>query len=277
MSPPKKGACATLCAFQIIVLIKWVKAEQHVPANDVLIAESALGVLSTLVLSFLTHQEQRRSIAPSTLITVYLLVSIVFDAVRCRTLWLLGNVGSIGTYFAIALATKFVILCLENQSKRSILIEKWQSYGREATSGFLSRSVLFWVNEFLLKGHRSSLTAVDMYALSSNLRSKLLLSRLSARWEAYRGPSKRALLWSTMSACKGLIFLGAIPRIGLSACKIAEPFLITRVITFIQQHGTEQGDSDEVGYALIVAVSLLSILRPVSFLNSKTTLHHVSC
>lgn len=185
-------------------------------------------------------------------------------------MWLLGNVSLVGAYFAIALATKFVILSLENQSKRSILIEDWQTYGREATSGFLSRSVLFWVNDFLLKGHRSSLTAGDMYALSSNLRSQLLLHRVSLRWEACKGSGKRALLWSTMSACRGIIMLGVIPRIGLSACKISEPFLVTRVITFIQQQGAEDGDPDEVGYALIVAVALLSLLRPVSSRNNKT-------
>jgi hypothetical protein len=260
----EKGACAILAALQILVLIKWIQLGKAAPATGVSIGEPAVSLAVTSTLALLTHQEQRRSVIPSTITTVYLVISILFDGFRCRTLWLIGNANSVGAYFTAALVVKFAILCLENQSKRSNLIEDWKTLGREATSGLLSRSVLFWANDFLLQGYKSFLSIKDIYGLRRNLHSQLLLNRMSKHWRSHRGSGKTALLWNLLVSCRASILIGAIPRIGQSACKLAEPFLVSRVITYVLQQGTPGANPDDAGYALITAVFLVCIMRQVS-------------
>lgn len=190
-------------------------------------------------------------------------------------MWLLGSVNSVGAYFTGSVVAKFAILCLENQSKRSILIEDWKTYGREATSGLLSRSVLFWANDFLIHGYKSFLAAPDLYGLKRNLQSQLLLNQMSKHWKSYRGSGKRALFWNLLVSCRTGIIIGAVPRISQSLCKIAEPFLVNRVITYVQLQGTPEAEPEDTGYALIAAVFLVCILRRVSlcYLWSVVILH----
>lgn len=167
-------------------------------------------------------------------------------------------------YFSAALAAKVIILVLENQSKRSILIKDWQTYGREETSGLMNRGFLFWINDFLIKGHKSFLTPADMYALSGDLRSRPLLDRMRRDWRRHKGSGKNALLWNLITANKFSILLGAIPRTALALIKLAQPFLITRILTYMQLQGTDAAEPKDAGYAIIVAVALFSVLDPVS-------------
>lgn len=190
---------------------------------------------------------------------------MLFDAFRCRTLWLIGDTtGSVAAYLAASIAARFAILSLENRSKRSILIDDWKLYGREATSGLLSRSVLFWANDFLLQGHKSILAASNLYALKQDLQSKLLLHRMGQHWSKYRTSGKNALFWNLLVSCRATILVAAVPRIGQAACKVAEPFLVSRVISYVQRQGTPEADSLDAGYALIAAVTLVCVLRRVS-------------
>lgn len=55
-----------------------------------------------------------------------------------------------------------------------------------------------------------------------------------------------------------------MPRIGQAVCKVAEPFLVTSVISYVQRQGTAEAEPLDAGYALIAAVTLVCVLRRVT-------------
>lgn len=116
-----------------------------------------------LLLLFLSHAEHTRSVRPSTLITVYLFLTLLFDCVIARTLWLLGGAGVIVRLSTSTIPIKFLVLAIEVWEKRSILLSQYQYLSPEVTSGILSRSVFWWLNPLLKTGSGRFLTDQDLY------------------------------------------------------------------------------------------------------------------
>lgn len=202
---------------------------------------------------------------------------MLLDSLRCRKLWLIDNAttNTVVVYLAASIAVRLVILWLENRNKKPILIDDSNSYGCEASSGLISRSVLFWATDFLRQGHKSALAPSDLYELRRNLQSKRLLHRMTQHWNTYKNSGSRALLWNLFTSCRATILIAAVPRIGQAACKVAEPFLVSRVITYVQRQGMPEAEPLSAGYDLVVAVTLVCVLRRVSCLytlNSATML-----
>jgi ATP-binding cassette subfamily C (CFTR/MRP) protein 1 len=102
-----------------------------------------------VALSLLSFQEHRKSLRPSTLISIYLLFSIIFDAVQCRTLFLLSSENgfrTIAVVLSASIEVKIAMLFLEAKQKRDFLASAWIASPPEALCGVISRS-LFLVAE----------------------------------------------------------------------------------------------------------------------------------
>lgn len=210
-----------------------------------------------MTITILTYLEHKRSVRPSSILCVYLLFSALLDSVHCRTLWLLDDVQPLATIFSALLAVKIALLLLESQNKKSILIEKGTSLGPEATSGIISRSVLWWLNDLFLTGYKTSLSTSKLDPLDVQLRSEVLLHRMQVHWLRYRDTGKHALLRTLLSSSQDALLAGVTPRIFYSVFKMSQPFLINRVILFVQYQGTDKAYPSEVGYVLIPATALL--------------------
>jgi hypothetical protein len=110
-----QASITVLAILQLVLLILWTKLK--IPSGierRVSITASALAFLSAAALPLLSYQEQRKSLRPSTLISLYLLFSIAFDAVQCRTLFLLPSANGFHTIAAVlsgVLAIKCLLSC----------------------------------------------------------------------------------------------------------------------------------------------------------------------
>lgn len=140
-----------------------------------------LTLIAFLVLPFLSYAEHTKSVRPSLSLNGYLLLSLVFDAVRVRTLWLRSPDKNAANATA-AVVLKAVILLLEALEKRSILKPEFQQYPPEAISGVYSRSLFWWLNLLLKKGFRQTFLLDDLYALDNHLVSKYLHNLLQTSW-----------------------------------------------------------------------------------------------
>jgi ATP-binding cassette, subfamily C (CFTR/MRP), member 1 len=67
-----------------------------------------------VVLSFMEHQ---KSVGPPLLLNSYLLISILFDAVRIRTMWVSQVESSVAILFTTGMAVKTMLLLLEECGK----------------------------------------------------------------------------------------------------------------------------------------------------------------
>lgn len=103
------------------------------------LAAAVLTLVDALGLCILSHAEHLYSVRPSAIINVYLLLTLLFDIARARTLWLDGVTKTVAAVFSSTIMIKVMILVIEAVEKRSILLERYQNSSPEVTSGIYSR------------------------------------------------------------------------------------------------------------------------------------------
>lgn len=152
--------------------------------NHVALASAVLSVLAGVILAALSHFEHARSVRPSFIINLYLIVTALFDAARVRTHWLMtdGDNHTLAAVMTASLAVKLVVLLLEAREKRSLLLGLYSRFSVESTSGLISRSSFWWLNSLLLSGHRNVLSVNDLPAIHEKLDSASLGDQLQSAW-----------------------------------------------------------------------------------------------
>lgn len=157
------------------------------------IASSALTLVLSLLYALLSSLEHRSSIRPPFLISIYLALSVLFDAARARTIWMLPNADSsaIPAVFTTSLALRAVMLLLESAEKRSILLDEYSNVSEEGVSGPYNLGVFYWLSSLFFAGYRKVLKHEDLYPLDEELRSELLAKKISDAWK--KGPRRNYL------------------------------------------------------------------------------------
>lgn len=268
-----------LAALQLALLVLWIKHPYS--RTRISIAAATLGLIVDIELVALSHLEHTRSIRPSSLLNVYLLLSIVLDLAQTRTLWLRHDQTSISAVFSAIIGIKLALLLLESQAKRSYLKPIYQQLSPEATSGIFSRSFFWWLNGLFLKSFRNLLTFNDLYVLDTELAAEKLGTRFQQAWDcrcnapprnqdseievnrALARPERRfAIAWSICRCLWWPLMRVVFPRACLIGFTFSQPFLITRTLDLLGQPYTEISRND--GYGLIAAAALIYIGLAVS-------------
>jgi len=117
----KLKVAAAFLGVQIALLELWTEAPLRTIAS---VPAAALGLCVSLALMLLTCFEHIKSTKPSSLISTYLLFSLVFDAAQTRTLFLRGGQPSLAAVSTTSTAIKVAMLILESKSKRAYLKPK---------------------------------------------------------------------------------------------------------------------------------------------------------
>lgn len=269
-------AYVTFAALQLTLLVLWarVPAATWPPtrSHGVSIAAATLAVLDAVALGALSQFEHTRSVRPSSIICLYFIISILFDTVQCRTLWLLSHSEQDGTQrgllrnlaivFSAALASKVVSFLLEVQGKRRILLHALRGLGAESTSGIVARGFFWWLNNLLMRGYKSSLSLMTLDDIDDKLRSETLLNRAlhyrkRERYKRKNGnrSTKHGLVLVVLHSTRSALLQGVLPRTLLIAFRLSQPFLINRTIVYVE--GNRGPAERDVGYGLIAATGLL--------------------
>jgi ATP-binding cassette subfamily C (CFTR/MRP) protein 1 len=176
------STAVVLC--QLALLVLWVlESETRTRAST---ASAAINFVVDLEVVFLSYFEHVRSIQPSSILTVFLLLSILLDLPQTRTLYLQHDKNVIAALFSAIMGFKLVLLLLEVQNKRSYLRNPYISLGREPTSGILNRSFFWWINGLFVRGYRSLITFDDLESLDESLASRSLGAGMQRIWESRR-------------------------------------------------------------------------------------------
>lgn len=216
-------------------------------------AASALAFLDALGLCLLSHREHIRSVRPSAIINVYLLLTVLFDIARARTLWLDGTTRYIASVFTSGLGVKLMILVTEGIGKRSILLERYRHTSPEATSGIYSRSFFWWLNTLMTTGFHRVISNQDLYPIDEDMSSKTLHRHAQHGWNNTNQTHPRALIWSLLKSTRVALLYPVIPRLCSIGFKYSQPFLLTRTVRF----ASSSIDSDSVGWGLTGAFGLV--------------------
>jgi hypothetical protein len=109
-------------------------------------------------------------------------VSLLFDAARLRTEWLLSINIAYAATLSCSTAFKLTLLVLETIEKRNILISDGKGLSRESTSGPFSRGFFVWLNSLLISGWATVLTNNDLPTIYEKLSSEKLAVRFGKAW-----------------------------------------------------------------------------------------------
>ncbi|CAG8181274.1 unnamed protein product [Penicillium nalgiovense] len=181
-------------ALQLSLLVLW--SVSIASRTSTSIPSAALGFANSAIIIGLSYVEDIKSTSPSSLLTVYLLLSIVFDATQIRTLWLTHRVA-ITTVQSAILGTKLAMLILETREKTSYLKSPYKEYPPEATCGVLNLSFVWWLNRLFLTGCRKIIGSRDLFALEPGLTSRNTGERLKRAWEKHgKAGNSLSLPWA---------------------------------------------------------------------------------
>jgi len=234
---------------------------------------------SSLVSCLVSYFEHARSPRPSSLLNVYLLVSLLLDAALLRTLWLSppSLVGpAIQPVFTASFAAKAALLVLEAAGKARHLLPSSSNggaaaaaaavgLGPEQTAGIYARAVFAWVAPLLRTGFRRLLRPDDLFALDEQMTAAHLSERFWRVWEARRpnlgsDSHKYRLVTSCLLALRWPLAAVIVPRLVQLAFTICQPLVLNRFLLFLDN----AKQPDRIGYGLVGAYGLVYIGIAVS-------------
>ncbi|KAJ4863834.1 ABC transporter domain-containing protein [Trichoderma breve] len=222
------------------------------------LAAAILNLIAACCIVLLSHIEHVKSIRPSFLLTSYLFTSLLFDAARLRTEWLLSVNVAYAAVLSTSTALKLALLVLENVEKRRILVDSSKEPSTESTSGPFNRGFFIWLNSLLISGWATVLTMHDLPAIYEKLSSEKLAVIFTKRWDKVtRDGRKASLFLNTVWILKLEIAGIALPRLATVALTIAQPFLVSQALRFLAM--PKDDHSDNIGYGLIGAFALVFV------------------
>jgi len=209
---------------------------------------------AAILVLFLSLYEHSHSLRPSTLLSTYLLVSLLLDAAQLRTKWLSGPHSAYTKVLSASTAMKAALVTLETWEKKAWLPTD-DLPSPEATSGIINRGFLYWLNGLVVRGYRSPLTVPDLYSLDAKLSAQQCHSLFQARWSKHGDGHDGSLVTTLAQTLRGPLLAPILPRILLGATTFTQPFYISAVLTYLQSDPATTPRSH--GYGLIAAAALI--------------------
>jgi ATP-binding cassette subfamily C (CFTR/MRP) protein 1 len=228
-----------------------------------------------MVFAILSFFEHMRSIRPSWLLNIYLLLTVIFDIVRSRTYSLSPDLDSVATVFTSRVAVELILAIIEARPKKRWLLPDFANSPPEAISGPYKRALFWWLNALFKKGYSESLSVDDLFHLDKYLQSDYLHRLLGSSWDRRKLlhvrpmlcsrltilPVKRtgshSLFAATLGRLKWPVLAVVPPRLMLIGFNFCQPFLINRAVTFSQDPVTSQ--TTNFGYGLIAAYVIVFV------------------
>lgn len=193
------------------------------------------------------------------LLSSYLMLSLLFDIVRTRSLWLLAVMraeNAFAAVFTAAVGVKAVAFLAESQIKTRWIQWDTASHSPEETAGFFGLTAFSWLWKLFAIGRKKVLTLDDLFSLDRHMASDALRMKLqtSIKVSSTHG-QKHGLTKALAKSLLESFLLPIPPRLALSAFKFCQPFLINSLLSYLLIPATERPVN--YGYGLIVATFLV--------------------
>ncbi|EAW21065.1 putative ABC transporter [Aspergillus fischeri NRRL 181] len=251
----KTGVIVLYAGLELALLILAAVGSFHV--SRMFITSSILQLISALFMLAVSLVDHSRSPRPSMLLNSYLILTLLLDIARARTLFLSSGPGSEIIYssiFCASVGLKTAILLLEACQKARWVTWDATKHSPEETSGIFSLGVFFWLNKLFLAGYRHTFTIETLYPLDSSFDAQALHEGFAKKMDypKLKG-DKFALLKVLVRTLWVQLLLPIPPRAALIAFYICQPLFIESLITYLSQ----SEPAPNVGYGLIGAAILI--------------------
>ncbi|CAG8415715.1 unnamed protein product [Penicillium salamii] len=248
----------------VVLLVLW--GRPNAPKTVATLSTEVATIGTSLALLYCSHLEHLRSIRPSTILNVFLFFTLLFDLTRLRTVHFMSSPRSVTTLLAISWMIKSITLLLEATEKRPLLKKTYENSPIESTSGVISRVTFWWLNHVLWLGSKSQLTVDSLPALDSDISAASDSTVLAEKWRNANHYSPNALLWTMISHHKWAFLQGVLPRLLHTGFCFGQPFLVERVLNFMNE--PEHDNSTNYARGLVAAYAIVYIGIAVCGLSS---------
>jgi hypothetical protein len=143
-----------------------------------------LDLSSALALAALVHFEHFKSIRPSLLTCLVLLITSLLDVARVRSAWMqLPSTGWTASLTA-SLIARVLLLAVESRGKESLLIVQEKAWSKESTGGPFNLALFLWLNRLLITGWQAVLRPDSLPGVDERLDVDHVYKRLQKSWIA---------------------------------------------------------------------------------------------
>lgn len=162
----------------------WLKTPSQ--RTDATLPAASLAMAAAAFISIVVVYSHFHSVQSSALASIYLSVTMLLDVTKARS-YLERNESELTAIASLALTSasaKFVIVVLEEISKRDLLIDEElrKSQGKEEFCGFWNRSLFLWLNKTLFLGFCRIIRTTDLPNLACEFSSEALWRAFAPVW-----------------------------------------------------------------------------------------------
>lgn len=179
--------------------------------TDAAVVAAVFTLVASLSIGPLSWLEAARSVRPSAVLNLYLLISTLFDVVQVRTLWLAG-LSKLGTVSSAGLGLKTVLLVLEALPKQ-LLADDRPAVSNEEKAGIYSLRTFWWINRVLWLGRCQVLKLANLDMIDPGLKTSRYSSALATNWDTSDDKKKYSLLLAVVSTLKWPLLAPSLPRL----------------------------------------------------------------
>ena len=142
-----------------------------------------MSFVASLTLFPLLYFEHTRTVRSSTIMVIYLFISLICDAIQARTLYLIDGISNIGVIYMVNIWLKVAFLFLEVRDKQQYLKNPYLNYPLETRSDVFSRTFFWWLLPLFVEGYRNILRPEDLPKIPNELASEPLREKMMRAWD----------------------------------------------------------------------------------------------
>ncbi|PBK93614.1 P-loop containing nucleoside triphosphate hydrolase protein [Armillaria gallica] len=216
----------------------------------------------SICLSIISYLHHTRCFAPSTLIGLYLFLSVLFSAAQLRTYVTADFLHA--KYFApfvVSFAARACYLVAELAQKRRFLREADKPAALETTSSLLSRLFFVYLFPVLLGGFKRAFDLDDLVAFGlppilSGVPANAALTKALSR---SKGAARIPIFIPSIRAFLSQFLAPVVPKCILIATTFTQPFLVESMLSFVDSYSDSNGARDDPahGWGLVGAYAIV--------------------
>lgn len=165
------------------LLVLVLLPQLQIPKTRTTVAALSLDAVTALLMISVSYSQHYRSPRPSTLLLLFLGLSIPLDAVRARTIWAVQTHLFCAVFIA-SLALDLVKLLLESVEQKPSLHDHATESSREAIANVFNRGMFWWLNPLLIRGFRDVLEVDRLLAIDSRVNDAEGGDAFTRKWDA---------------------------------------------------------------------------------------------
>ncbi|EDU42146.1 MdlB ABC-type multidrug transport system ATPase and permease component [Pyrenophora tritici-repentis] len=259
-------------SFIHINFVKLIVLCVSAPRTPFSIPTAIVGLFVALCVPLLTHLEHYRSPRPTSLLSLYLGLVLLFDIVRTRTLWIIQDNRPFAITFSVGVGVHLILFLVINICSNAATTD--QRLPRETRANVYTRGLFWWLNPLFWLGSKTILDVPHLPAIDTELRSRDFFDKVWEQWSDLHLRTPGALLKLLFSSHKNLILEGVLPRLALSGFTFSQPFLLSTVVSY----ATATPDSrleKQLGNGLIGATAFIYIGLAIANANAQHKTYRV--